>query len=263
MGCHSSRLYHQNEEMQPKLLLPPLLSRKLEEIRSRRAAGTTLSKKELLKDGYEDDSVSGHHRINDRKSSVSSPERDDDNSVGGYAKVAPQPTDPKEIFCDNKKVIIDPNKSTNQDNDNAEDDEAEAPVATTLEKQALEQKQVEQHKVEEYEKFSPLHCPGSPSFRFYLHLNEPVQDIKEDDHGKDIDSMSKGSMSDTDVHNAEIAESPTSIEESKLKIKKRPARIGMRLRKAIPTGKRNFLSVVSCYNPSSVSQQTPAKPATT
>lgn len=186
MGCHSSRLYHQNEEMQPKLLLPPLLSRKLEEIRSRRAAGTTLSKKELLKDGYEDDSVSGHHRINDRKSSVSSPERDDDNSVGGYAKVAPQPTDPKEIFCDNKKVIIDPNKSTNQDNDNAEDDEAEAPVATTLEKQALEQKQVEQHKVEEYEKFSPLHCPGSPSFRFYLHLNEPVQDIKEDDHGKYI-----------------------------------------------------------------------------
>ncbi|XWS47770.1 hypothetical protein CRYUN_Cryun13aG0013600 [Craigia yunnanensis] len=48
--------------MLPKLLL--VLSRKLEAIRRRRA-GATLSKKELLKDGYEDDYASGHH--NDRK----------------------------------------------------------------------------------------------------------------------------------------------------------------------------------------------------
>ncbi|XVF49551.1 hypothetical protein PTKIN_Ptkin04bG0021800 [Pterospermum kingtungense] len=236
-GCHSSRLDHQNKEMLPKL--PPLLSRKLEEIRSRRAAGSTPSTKQLLKDGYEDESASVSGHCNDRKSSVSYPEPDD-NSVG-YAKVAPQPTDPEELIFCHKKVIVQENFRTSQDNDNA---------TNIDQKQALDDKE-DVRRVEEYEKYSRLQsalsCPGSPSFRFYLDLIEPD---KEDDHGRD-DYMRKGSFSDTDVYTAEIAESPRSIEESEIKIKKRPAgRRGMRLRKVIPTGKKNFLNVVSCYNPS-------------
>ncbi|XWS60218.1 hypothetical protein CRYUN_Cryun07bG0016700 [Craigia yunnanensis] len=255
--------------MLPKL--PPVLSRKLEEIRRRRA-GATLSKKQLLKDGYEDDCASGHH--NDRKSSVSSREPDDDSIGSGCAKVTPEPTEPQEIFCD--KEVIAQEKSTkqdNKDNDNAgKNDEKEKvveAVTTTIEKLALEEKEDEQ-KVEEYGRFSsvegPLTCPASPSFRFYLN-DSSLQD-NEDDHGND-DYMNKGSLSDTDVDIAEIVESQTPNEISAIKIKKR-GRKGMRFRRVIPKGKpvKNFLNVKSCYYPSCGGHQISprliaAKPATT
>ncbi|KAK6250298.1 hypothetical protein QQP08_010523 [Theobroma cacao] len=251
MGRGASKLDHRKGEMLPKL--PPILCRKLEEIRRRRA-GATLSKKQLLKDGDEDECASIHHNERKSLSSLSSPEPDEDSI--GSAKVAPEPTEPKEIFSDQE--VIDQEKSTeqnnNKDNNNAEEED----------KEKVEELALEETEDEEYGRFSnvegSLICPGSPSFRVYY--IESLQN--KEDNGKD-DYMNKGSLSDTDVDAVETVESGKSTEESVAKIKKR-GRKGMKFRR-VGGPVKNFLNVKSCYYPScgglEISRLIAAKPATT
>ncbi|XVE63724.1 hypothetical protein DITRI_Ditri07aG0042700 [Diplodiscus trichospermus] len=156
-GPASNYLDHEKVEMLPKL--PPVLRRKLEEIRKHRR-GATLSKKQLLKEGCLDF---------DRASANTSDRRDQpdhDDSIRS-AKVAPEPTEPHEIFSD-------------KDNHNAEDNKKD------LQKED-EEIEDEVEEVEEYRRFSCVEGnhtrPRSPSFRFYV---SGSLHVKEDDNGENI-----------------------------------------------------------------------------
>ncbi|OMO93796.1 hypothetical protein COLO4_16665 [Corchorus olitorius] len=264
MGCGSSKIDRPQGEMLPKL--PPIISRKIEEIRRHRAGGNNLSKKQLLNNGSEEDSPGGHRRqCNDHKSD-SSMEHDKDSL--GSPKVAPEPITDRDVQTlssdHHKEVIRAKNKSIQQDYNNNnkhhkhEDEEVDDDVTKTLEKLGLEETDDEIE--DQYGRLSnvggSLTCPASPSFRVYY--IESLQDKDDDDDVEDDDQLeldigkdyiiTKGSLSDTDVVSQKSSEESTS--EAKI-IKKR--RRGMKFRRVIPKGKpvRKFLSVKSCYYPMS------------
>ncbi|MBA0744159.1 hypothetical protein Gogos_006796 [Gossypium gossypioides] len=230
MGSQTSKVDHENDEIQPKV--PPLLTRKLQEIEKPRF-GSSLSKQILLQHCPEDGSCS------DRKSSaVLSLEPDDDNV--GSANIAPHP-----MVSDKDILSVAGEGENKEDGNNAEARKLINKETRSVEKLSLEGKEAHKKIVEE--RRPCLTCPGSPSFKFYLTENE-----KEDDCSSKDDLLIKGSLSDTDIDAAkEIFESVSSTEEPSSKLKRRGRR-KMRFRRVIPTGKpvKNFLKVKSCYYPS-------------
>ncbi|MBA0877062.1 hypothetical protein Goshw_028955 [Gossypium schwendimanii] len=237
MGSQTSKVDHENDEIQPKV--PPLLTRKLQEIEKRRF-GSSLSKQILLQHCPEDGSCS------DRKSSaVLSLEPDDDNV--GSANIAPQP-----MVSDMDILSVAGEGEHKEDGNNAEARKLINKETRSMEKLSLEEKEAHKKIVEEIRRANEerrpcLTCPVSPSFKFYLTENE-----KEDDCSSKDDLLIKGSLSDTDIDAAkEIFESVSSTEEPSSKLKRRGRR-KMRFRRVIPTGKpvKNFLKVKSCYYPS-------------
>ncbi|MBA0689428.1 hypothetical protein Goari_007158 [Gossypium aridum] len=229
MGSQTSKVDHENDEIQPKV--PPLLTRKLQEIEKRRF-GSSLSKQKLLQHCPEDGSCS------DRKSSaVLSLEPDDDNV--GSANIAPQP------MVSDKDILSVAGEGENKDGNNAEARKLINKETRSMEKLSLEEKEAHKKIVEEIgraneERRPCLTCPVSPSFKFYLTENE-----KEDDCSSKDDLLIKGSLSNTDIDAAkEIFESVSSTEEPSSKLKRRGRR-KMRFRRVIPTGKpvKNFLKI--------------------
>ncbi|KAH1074731.1 hypothetical protein J1N35_027059 [Gossypium stocksii] len=237
MGSQSSKVDHENDEIQPKV--PPLLTRKLQEIEKRRF-GSSLSKQILLQHCPEDGSCS------DRKSSAVLSLEPDDYNVE-YANIAPQP-----MVSDHKDILSVAGEGENKDGNNAEARKLIDKETRSMEKLSLEEKEAHKKIVEEIgrvdeERRPCLTCPGSPSFKFYLTENE-----KEDDYSSKDDLLIKRSLSDTNTDAAkEIFESVSSTEEPSSKLKRRGRR-KMRFRRVIPTGKpvKNFLKVKSCYYPS-------------
>ncbi|PPD92970.1 hypothetical protein GOBAR_DD10106 [Gossypium barbadense] len=235
MGSQTSKVDHENDEIQPKV--PPLLTRKLQEIEKRRF-GSSLSKQILLQHCPEDGSCS------DRKSSaVLSLEPDNDNV--GSANIAPQPMDILSVAGEGE------NK---EDGNNAEARKLINKETRSMEKLSLEEKEAHKKIVEEIgraneERRPCLTCLVSPSLKFYLTENE-----KEDDCSSKDDLLIKGSLSDTDIDAAkEIIDAAKEIFESESSTElKRRGRRKMRFRRVIPTGKpvKNFLKVKSCYYPS-------------
>ncbi|KAB2000217.1 hypothetical protein ES319_D12G217400v1 [Gossypium barbadense] len=183
MGSQTSKVDHENDEIQPKV--PPLLTRKLQEIEKRRF-GSSLSKQILLQHCPEDGSCS------DRKSSaVLSLEPDNDNvGVAGEGE----------------------NK---EDGNNAEARKLINKETRSMEKLSLEEKEAHKKIVEEIgraneERRPCLTCLVSPSLKFYLTENE-----KEDDCSSKDDLLIKGSLSDTDIDAAkEIIDAAKEIFES-------------------------------------------------
>nr|KJB50688.1 hypothetical protein B456_008G209400 [Gossypium raimondii] len=232
MGSQTSKVDHENDEIQPKV--PPLLTRKLQEIEKRRF-GSSLSKQILLQHCPEDGSCS------DRKSSaVLSLEPDNDNV--GSANIAPQP-----MVSDKDILSVAGEGENKEDGNNAEARKLINKETRSMEKLSLEEKEAHKKIVEEIgraneERRPCLTCLVSPGLKFYLTENE-----KEDDCSSKDDLLIKGSLSDTDIDAAkEIFESVSSTE------LKRRGRRKMRFRRVIPTGKpvKNFLKVKSCYYPS-------------
>ncbi|OMO88009.1 hypothetical protein CCACVL1_08595 [Corchorus capsularis] len=257
MGCGSSKINRPQAEIMPKL--PPIISRKIEEIRRHRGGGNNLSKKQLLNNGSEEDSHPRH--CNDHKSDDSSSMDHDKDSLGS-PKVAPEPiSDHHKEVIRAKNIQQDYNNNSNKDKDvKHEDEEDDDDVTKTLEKLGLEETDDEIE--DQYGRLSnvggSLTCPASPSFRVYyiesLQHKDIDDDIEEDDHQLELDIgkdyiITKGSLSDTDVVSQKSSEESTS--ETKIINKKR--RRGMKFRRVIPKGKpvRKFLSVKSCYYPMS------------
>lgn len=171
MGSQTSKVDHENDEIQPKV--PPLLTRKLQEIKRRRF-GSSLSIQILLQHCPEDGSCT------DRKnSSVLSLEPDD--CTVGSANIAPQP-----MVSDKDIVSVAGEGKNKEDGNNAEARKLIDKETMSMEKLSLEEKEAHKKIVEETgrvneERRPCLTYPESPSFKFYLTEIE-----KEDDYSSEL-----------------------------------------------------------------------------
>ncbi|GAV87290.1 hypothetical protein CFOL_v3_30716 [Cephalotus follicularis] len=245
MGCNNSKLDSEGEVVPAKIR--PLLLRKLEEIKRHKIANATLSKKQLLKDGVEEDDHSSPpsvHDINESKSISSS------EGSTGPAKVTPEPVSNKE--CEESAEIMNQEKCTKQDDKAEEEREKNVvePLVYLEEKEVVaETNQKEDEEEDEDERRlrnvdDALICPGSPSFRVYC-----IQSSTDDKDESKEDSAHQKSWSSDSFENPE---SDNSSEDSETKIKKK-AKKGINFRRVIPKGTsgsvKHLLNVRSCYYP--------------
>ncbi|KAE8727425.1 hypothetical protein F3Y22_tig00005459pilonHSYRG00055 [Hibiscus syriacus] len=159
MGCEASKLYGKKDRVQAKVM--SLLSRKLDAVR-RRKSHSSLSKQMLPNPGSEDVS------IDDLKSSALLSRVPDDDGVRS-AKIAPTVSDNDVREHDSEG-----------DGDNVESHKSRDKEASTMEKATLEEKDhkiVEETERLKKERSASLHCPESPSFRFYLRVQAKVMSL--------------------------------------------------------------------------------------
>ncbi|XP_062115854.1 uncharacterized protein LOC133829996 [Humulus lupulus] len=168
MGCQNSKLNADVLAIPPKLR--PILWRKFEELRSRRrngvVGGTTISKKELLKDNKVyllpssiDENESRKSISMDDSVSSSGSRPKPEKNVSKEEKTKPETMEE----TDDKTIKEDDNEEWNIEKDSrvAKADEA-------VEKMAVVEEGGEEEEEEEEEEERGNLCPGSPSFRVYF-----------------------------------------------------------------------------------------------
>ncbi|KAM6570397.1 hypothetical protein CsatB_018382 [Cannabis sativa] len=234
MGCQNSKLNADVLAIPPKLR--PILWRKVEELRNRRrngvVNGTTISKKELLKDGKVYMLPSS---VDENESRKSISLEDDSVSSSGSR--------PKPVKEETKMETME-EKTEEEDKDSAVVKVEALEKMVVVEEEEEEEKENEEEEMEEEEDEERGNlCPGSPSFRVFFvesSLGEK-DDVKNDSKDENHMKQKWGSANSAD-----------SIEQETKVIKKR-MKNRTRITRAIcrgPVAVKHLLSSSSCYHPS-------------
>ncbi|KAL5543831.1 hypothetical protein UlMin_007615 [Ulmus minor] len=284
MGCQNSKLSGDLMAIPPKLR--PLLWRKFEEMRRRRnvVPGTTLSNKQLLIDGCQEECstflASSVHESESR--SIASAEsvatsRSHEKTGKESDKKCEENEKSKSEGQEEKKTeaLKDEDQEENEQN-NVKNDEIEIDlkvvqavaieevVVVKDEERAVEEKEDEERAMEEKEdegkdevREGEKIYPGSPSFRVYfieaLENDEDENESKteeKDEDDKDDNGSEKKQHGEENVDNIIVV---ASNEEQEAKIIKKKGKRGMRITRALcrggPVAVKHLFNVSSCYHP--------------
>ncbi|XP_030493632.2 uncharacterized protein LOC115709628 [Cannabis sativa] len=242
MGCQNSKLNADVLAIPPKLR--PILWRKVEELRNRRrngvVNGTTISKKELLKDGKVYMLPSS---VDENESRKSISLEDDSVSSSGSR--------PKPVKEETKMETME-EKTEEEDKDSAVVKVEALEKMVVVEEEEEKENEEEEMEEEEDEERGNL-CPGSPSFRVFFvesSLGEK-DDVKND--SKDENHMKQKWGSANSADSIVILETHEEEEEQETKVIKKRMKNRTRITRAIcrgPVAVKHLLSSSSCYHPS-------------
>ncbi|KAJ0052368.1 hypothetical protein Pint_01241 [Pistacia integerrima] len=247
MGCGGSKTESGKDAVGQKL--PPVLRRRYEEIRGRRhAAGLgTLSKKELLKEGINEEherspsqfrTIGDDNDINHRQSTCSPEEI---AAILRAAKVTPEPAEEAAepdssggAVTDNKKEekpLVEETEQGESEGEGEEEEDDDSSGGSNVRDDCLRH--------------------SSPSFRVYC-VDSSDNGKDEDDSKEDDDkSQSQSQNSRDDIDSGEIFANGASRIKTKEKGKKgRRFRMNM-CKGRNPAAIKSLMNVTSCYPPSS------------